>query len=241
MVFSLIPSTYARAPLPTAAGWEVLWHHWDTVTLQMLPHAELLSKPIKLRNACGFYLGHIPNFLDVQLHKATGEPLTEPAAYRDVFERGIDPDVDNPKLCHAHSEIPNEWPPMADILAYQDRVRDRVRRLYKERQAADGRLDVSRGISQAIWASFEHELMHIETLLYMMLQSDRIEPPAGIERPAFGRMAREALAARVANRWFDIPAQEIVVGMDDPIDGTDTDVYHGWCVPRSTLLPGADC
>ena len=69
------------------------------------------EKPIKLRNACIFYLGHIPTFLDIQLtNKTTGEPATEPAHYWDIFERGIDPDVDNPEMCHDHSEVPDEWP-----------------------------------------------------------------------------------------------------------------------------------
>ena len=80
----------------------------------MIPNNELLNKPIKLRNACIFYLGHIPTFLDMQLSKATGDQLVKPH-YPKIFERGIDPDVDNPDHCHAHSEIPDEWPPLAEI------------------------------------------------------------------------------------------------------------------------------
>jgi hypothetical protein len=223
MSFSVTPSAYARTALPTMEDWEGLWATWDVITRDMLPPEELLEKPIKLRNACIFYLGHIPTFLDVQLTKTTGAPLTEPADYRRIFERGIDPDVDNPELCHAHSEIPDEWPPVNEILEYQTRVRKRLRELYK-----DGIDAIPRHVGRAIWVGFEHEAMHIETLLYMMLQSDRTRPPPLAPAPDWERMAGKARAERVPNRWFDIPEQEVVIGIDDPEDGTDPHTPYGW-------------
>lgn len=223
MAFSLIPSVYARTALPSLADWEALWAAWDAVTRDMLPPEEFLERPIKLRNACIFYLGHIPNFLDIQLSKTTQEPATDPASYRDIFERGIDPDVDNPELCHAHSEIPDEWPPVDEILAYQGRVRSRVRNL-----CAAGLEKIPRHVGRAIWVGFEHELMHLETLLYMMLQSDRTRPPPHIPVPDFEKLAAEARSQRVPNEWFDIPEQEITIGLEDPGDGTDQDLHYGW-------------
>ncbi|KAK2067662.1 hypothetical protein P8C59_001377 [Phyllachora maydis] len=224
MPFHLIPAKYAGSPLPALEDWEALWETWDTVSQRMMPDEELLAKPIKLRNACIFYLGHIPTFLDLQLTKTTGAAPTEPAAYAAIFERGIDPDVDNPELCHAHSEMPDEWPPVAEILAYQDRVRARLRGLY-----ADGVAErLPRPVGQAVWAGFEHEAMHLETLLYMMLQSDRTLPPPHAARPDFEKLAARAEAARVPNPWFDIPAQIITIGMDDPEDGTDPNLHYGW-------------
>src|SRR5213080_3862680 len=109
-----------------------LWAAWDTVTRGMIPNEELLHKPIKLRNACIFYLGHIPTFLDMQLTKTTSSKPTEPSHYPKIFERGIDPDVENPEQCHAHSEIPDEWPPVEEILSFQQQVRKRVYGLYKD-------------------------------------------------------------------------------------------------------------
>ncbi|KAK0641576.1 C-type lectin protein [Cercophora newfieldiana] len=223
MSFSLMPSLYARSVLPTVEDWEALWASWDIVTREMLPHQELLEKPIKLRNACIFYLGHIPTFLDIQLTKATNEPLSEPRSFARIFERGIDPDVDNPELCHAHSEIPDEWPPVDQILAYQDEVRSRVRRIY-----AAGQTKISRHVGRAIWVGFEHELMHIETLLYMMLQSDKTRPPSHVPTPDFEKLAAKARSERVTNQWFDIPAQHITIGMDDPDDGSEPDLHFGW-------------
>lgn len=118
----------------------------------MIPNGELLSRPIKLRNCCIFYLGHIPAFLDIHLTKATRMAPTEPRHYHTIFERGIDPDVDNPEKCHAHSEIPDEWPPVNDILDYQARVRSRVEVLLRHTTGA-----LTREVGRALWLGFEHE------------------------------------------------------------------------------------
>lgn len=225
MPFNSSPSVYAAQPLPSVEDWESLWVAWDVVTKGMLPHEELQEKPIKLRNACIFYLGHIPTFLDIQLTKTTGLPPTEPASYYSIFERGIDPDVDNPEHCHAHSEIPDEWPPVGEITAYQGRVRARVKSLYK-----DGQQNIPREVARAIWVGFEHELMHIETLLYMMLQSDKTLPPPHTILPNFAKLAQKAYEERVPNDWFDVPEQIIALGMNDPEDASDPNCDFGWYV-----------
>ena len=118
----------------------------------MLLEKDVLSKPIKLRNCCLFYLGHIPTFLDIHLARATDGPPTEPKDYRNIFERGIDPDVDNPEKCHSHSEIPDEWPPFKEIIEFQERVRDRLRSMQSHTDVA-GNLRIGR----ALWIGFEHE------------------------------------------------------------------------------------
>ncbi|KAG6013106.1 hypothetical protein E4U54_007077 [Claviceps lovelessii] len=222
--FSRVPFIYATNTLPSLADWRALWSAWDMVTRDMIPKQELTEKPIKLRNACIFYLGHIPAFLDIQLTKTTACHPTNPASYHAIFERGIDPDVDNPEKCHDHSKIPDEWPPVDEIIAYQGRVRARLTELYEQEQ---GMHAIPRRVARAIWVSFEHEAMHLETLLYMMLQSDKILPPPLMAVPNFARLAKRAFEARVPNQWFDIPEQVITVGMDDPEDG-EKDVHFGW-------------
>ncbi|KAH7159828.1 C-type lectin protein [Dactylonectria estremocensis] len=221
--FNLIPSLYAAGPLPPIQEWEALWMAWDVVTKGMISKEELWEKPIKLRNACIFYLGHIPTFLDIQLTKTTRKPATGPAYYWSIFERGIDPDVDNPEQCHAHSEIPEEWPSVEAIETYQGKVRSRLRNIYQ-----GGAGQILRNVARGIWVGFEHELMHIETLLYMMLQSDKTLPPPHTVRPDFEKLAKQAYSARVANEWFDVPEQTIALGMDDPEDGTDPTCHFGW-------------
>lgn len=234
MPFSLIPSSYASSALPTVADWEALWTAWDLVTQQMMPNEELHNKPIKLRNACIFYLGHIPTFLDIQLTRTTELPPSNPAYYYQIFERGIDPDVDNPEHCHSHSEIPDEWPPLAEILDYQTTVRARLRSLYES-----GADTIPRHVGRAIWVGFEHEAMHLETLLYMMLQSDKtLPPPIAQHQPDWVKMAEQAKAARVENQWFDVPEQEITVGIDEPDDATDVTLDYGWYVCLLRLSVG---
>ena len=145
-------SEYATQPVPSLDEFEQLWLAWDVTSKYMIPAKEQLSKPINLRNCCLFYLGHIPTFLDLHLTRATGKAPTEPGSYRQIFERGIDPDVENPEHCHAHSEIPDEWPPVEEIIAYQERVRERARALYRTTTFSK-----NRKIGRALWIGFEHE------------------------------------------------------------------------------------
>ncbi|KAL9104046.1 MAG: hypothetical protein Q9163_000943 [Psora crenata] len=213
LFFGTKPEEYAARPVPSLQEFEQLWGAWDLVTRHMIPQQEMLSKPIKLRNACIFYLGHIPAFLDLQLTRATGEPPTQPAFYHQMFERGIDPDVDNPEHCHAHSEIPDAWPPLEDILGYQERVRERIRTLVQSKDISN-----DRNLGRAIWLGFEHEgkwAMHLETLLYMLLQSDKTVPPSNMT-PDFEALAKQAEGDAIPNEWIRIPQTCLKIGMDDP-------------------------
>ena len=221
------PNTYASGPVPAWDEWQTLWKLWDVVTRKMLPEEELRSKPIKLRNACIFYLGHIPTFLDMKVSEALGAPLTEPEYYSKIFERGIDPDVDNPQHCHAHSAIPDDWPPLEEMLDYQVRIRQRMRSLYDSGAAYE---DMNAG--RALWLGFEHEAMHLETLLYMLLQSDKTVPPPDLTRPDFETLAKKAEMEAVENEWFTIPTNDIVLGLDDPENAGGPRRYFGWDIEK---------
>jgi hypothetical protein len=146
----------------------------------MIPEEELLSKPIKLRNECIFYLGHIPTFLDIHIARATEGKPSDPAYFWKIFERGVDPDVEDPTRCHAHSEPPEEWPPLETIVSFQQKVRGKVDALYASGEAA-----ANHRVSRALWLGFEHDAMHLETLLYMLIQSVKVLPPPGTKVPDF--------------------------------------------------------
>ncbi|CAK3926972.1 Hypothetical predicted protein [Lecanosticta acicola] len=221
------PEAYAQHPVPSLDQWQGLWAVWDKVTRQMIPNGELYEKPIKLRNACIFYLGHIPTFFDMKLCEATGMVPTEPAYFHKIFERGIDPDVDDPEKCHAHSEIPESWPELEIILKYQESVRQRAKDLYQS-----GAAYKDNWTGRALWLGFEHEVMHLETLLYMLIQSEKTLPPDGTVKPDWEQMAAEAQRESVPNQWFDIPAQTVTVGLEDH-DTPDGPVrYYGWDVEK---------
>jgi formylglycine-generating enzyme required for sulfatase activity len=219
-LFSGGPS-YASNAVPSLEEWRNLWSLWSMITTDMIPKEELLAKPIKLRNACIFYIGHIPTFLDLHISKALGVFSEELGYYQKIFERGIDPDVDNPQLCHAHSEIPDDWPPVDAIRAYQEKVRQRVAGLFESGEAVN-----NPAVRKALWLGFEHEVMHLETLLYMLIQSDRTKAPAGVVAPDFEALADDAKA--VKNEWVKIPAQQFVTGLDDPDGEPSTTRYYGW-------------
>lgn len=189
----------------------------------MIPESELLSKPIKLRNECIFYLGHIPTFLDIHLARGTDGKPSEPAYFWQIFERGIDPDVEDPTKCHDHSEIPDSWPPLGAILQYQKAVRKRTLSLYDS-----GEAQRNLRVGRAMWLAFEHEAMHLETLLYMLIQSEKIFPPPGTTAPDFEALAKRSKIHSVENEWFTIPEADIKIGLDDPDKDYQTKRYFGW-------------
>ncbi|KAI9797452.1 MAG: hypothetical protein M1833_005492 [Piccolia ochrophora] len=221
--YPLDPAEYAAKPVPSLQEWTAIWAMWDTVTQGMVPQGELFSKPIKLRNACIFYLGHIPTFLDMHLTRATNEASTPPEHYPLIFERGIDPDVDNPERCHAHSEIPETWPSVDEILDFQERVRHRVRQLYKT-----DAVDYNHRLGRALWLTFEHEAMHLETFLYMLVQSKNTLPPPSSSRPDFAAMAHQARSNAVHNEWITIPTTTVSLGTEDPEGDSESTRYFGW-------------
>ena len=69
--------------------------------------------------------------------------------------------------------------------------------------------------------------MHLETLLYMLLQSDRTLPPPGVA-PDFVALGKQAREAAVPNQWISIPASTLTVGLDDPENDHGPDRYYGW-------------
>lgn len=137
-----------------------------------------------------------------------------------MFSNGFS-DVDDPEKCHDHSEVPDAWPALDEILGYQVRVRQRIRTLLETANS-------DRKVGRALWLAFEHEAMHLETFLYMLLQSEKILPPPGTTVPDFESMAREAKAKRVPNEWHVVPQRQITIGLDDPEDDLGPDRYFGW-------------
>ena len=69
--------------------------------------------------------------------------------------------------------------------------------------------------------------MHLETLLYMLLQSDKTVPPSGLT-PDFEALARQAKEDAVPNKWNHIPKTSLKIGMDDPEDDDGPDRFFGW-------------
>ncbi|KAJ7078568.1 DUF323 domain-containing protein [Mycena belliarum] len=238
----VLKKPYSSSPfgVPSPQDWENLWAAWDCITRRMIPPSMLMQKPIDLRHICLFYLGHIPTFLDIHLSRLLEEPHTEPEAFKYIFERGIDPDVDDPTKCHPHSKVPNsdeDWPSLMAILQFQARVRARLMKLYEDIDA--GRRTMNRKAGRVLFMTFEHEALHAETLLYMLLQraGSGTLPPPGFAPPAWASLAETWDAApQPVSAAITLGPATITLGHDDneaedEVPGKDTDVMgheFGW-------------
>lgn len=242
--------TWPIETLPSLHEWQELWKSWDVVTQQMLNHRKMLfERPIALRHPFIFYLGHIPAFLDIQLSRHAVDQdlgptyLTEPASYADVFERGIDPDLDDPTVCNPHSLVPDndqEWPAINSILAYQKKIRERLQRLlvYWESEAfktqSSNWIDSRQRQARIVWMCFEHEAMHLETLLYMLIQSPNVLPPKGIAQPSWKLFMRSnalpLLTPLSESPLMQLPGGTISLGHDDheSLDHKSKEHEFGW-------------
>ncbi|KAG1882685.1 histidine-specific methyltransferase [Suillus subluteus] len=143
---SVVSGHTAKFGIPSIKHWSNMWTVWDFVTRRMIPPAMLFQKPIDLRHICLFYLGHIPTFLDIHLSRLLDEPHTEPQE----FKRGIDPNVDDPTQCHVRLITP-----IHSILAFQIRVRERLRKVYSD--IAEGKISLTRKVARVLFMTFEHE------------------------------------------------------------------------------------
>lgn len=152
-----------------------------------IAHAETYSN----LDICLFYIGHIPAFLDIMLARNLNEPHTN-EYFSSIFERGIDPHMDDESQCNPHSQIPakaEDWPSLPDLLDYKSKVVQRVDELYKDVFNGDRKLD--RRLARLLWLTLEHKALHLETLLYMLIQSDLSRPPRGFVAPDWNLLSRQ--------------------------------------------------
>ncbi|KAF9240387.1 C-type lectin protein [Melanogaster broomeanus] len=187
-------SSYSPFGPPAVDDWLNLWAAWDLVTMAMIPQEMLHQKPIDLRHKCLFYIGHIPTFLDMLMSRSLDEPNTEPKNFTLIFERGIDPHVDDPEHVHSHSEVPEkdeDWPTLGSILDFRDRVRARLLKLYEDFET--GARTLNRHVARMLAMTHEHEGWHVETLLYMLIQraGKGTLPPPGFTVPPWGALAEQ--------------------------------------------------
>jgi L-histidine Nalpha-methyltransferase / hercynylcysteine S-oxide synthase len=69
--------------------------------------------------------------------------------------------------------------------------------------------------------------MHLETLLYMLIQNDKVLPPSGVA-PNFASLAEKARREAVPNEWIKVPSAVITLGSHDPEHDMSFDRYFGW-------------
>lgn len=68
--------------------------------------------------------------------------------------------------------------------------------------------------------------MHVETLLYMLIQSDKVLPPGA--SPDFVSLSEKARQQAVPNEWIQVPSATLTLGLHDPDDDLSFNRYFGW-------------
>lgn len=224
-MFPLLPAptadlgAYVPFSVPGTDDWLDIWAAWDFVTLRMIPHTMLHQKPIDLRHICLFYLGHVPAFLDIHLSIMLKEPNAEPEEFKCIFERGIDPNVDDPTKCHDHSEVPQnekDWPSLESILSFRLRVRKRLLKLYAD--ISSGKVPMTRNVARVLSMTYEHEGMHLETLLYMLIQraGTGTTPPPDFAPPVWESLMKSwKHAPKPSSDTVVVDATTVTIGIDD--------------------------
>ena len=202
---------------------EKAWARSDALFRILAPDA-VAAQPIALRQPFIFYIGHLPAFAWNQIGRGVlGRPSFDPA-FDELFARGIDP-LETDGFQPLPSDV---WPAVARILPYRDRIRDALRAACAEVEArAESDADVLVQQARIYAVVLEHELMHHETLLYMMQQLPHTQKvrPAGLpplERfgaPPPGTVSVPGGRVRIGMDFDDLP-----FGWDNEFGRQDVDV-----------------
>jgi ergothioneine biosynthesis protein EgtB len=182
--------------------WEAAWERSDEILGMLAPDA-LYARPIPLRHPFIFYLGHLPAFAWNHACRGVLGLAAFAPRFDELFERGIDPPDTGAGA--PPEDPPDRWPDPDAIVAYRERVRDALRSALPELDAlADAHPMTRDACVQHV--VLEHELMHHETLLYMLqeLEPSRKHVPAG-PPAAVGGAAR-------GRRPVPVPGGEVPLG-----------------------------
>jgi len=170
------------------------------------------ARPIALRHPFVFYEGHLAAFgVNTLLKGALGRPGIDPSLER-LFERGIDPP--------AEGGAPPEgrWPSREAVTAYVRHADAAVEAALASKELAG---EASR---EAVFTVLEHELMHQETLRYMLhrLPYAQKRGPAAPPPHEVAGLARHAPAVRVPAGVATLGARrgEIPFGWDNEFPET---------------------
>jgi ergothioneine biosynthesis protein EgtB len=187
----------------------------ETDALFALLHPDALyDRPIPERHRIIFYVGHLEAFDWNLLSGPLELPAVEPELDH-LFAFGIDPVGGG-----LPSDSPDDWPSLAQVLGYRDRMRSKL-------DAAN-----LRGADcQLLHVSLEHRLMHAETLAYMLHQLPfdrkvRLDSPRSVE------------TYKTQSVPIDIPEGDVTLGLarDAGVFGWDNEFdAHTVHVPAFTI------
>jgi len=230
-----IPAT--AAPFDRAAMRRRLQAAWcrSDLLFDLLRPEALYERPIALRQPFIFYLGHLPAFgWNQVLGGLLGRESPEPELDQ-LFARGIDPvGVDR-----YEPDRPDAWPSPLHTVAYRDRVRAALLDAVAD-VAAMGGSDVLADHGRVLHLVLEHELMHHETLLYMMHELR----PGLVRRPSFvpdyrfdGAASPARLAVPGGRVTLGAAFERVPFGWDNEFPETPQEV-HAFQMDRTPVRNG---
>jgi len=166
----------------------------------------IYDRPIPERHRLIFYLGHLEAFDWNLLGRDTfGLASTHPV-FDKLFAFGIDP-VDG----QLPSDQPADWPSVAEIQAYNTRLRETIDAALRAPSSKPAAEASGTSLDALLNVAIEHRLMHAETLAYLLHQlpverkiAPRILPPRALKTPG-SQSAGPRMAA--------IPEGEATLGM----------------------------
>lgn len=196
------------------------WRRSDEI-FALIPDDAWLERPIGLRHPFLFYLGHLPAFAWNQVCRGALQVGHLSENFDRLYERGIDPDDD----AMAVKQSIAGWPSVEETIAYRDEVRRVV--LSRIGDVLSRKDDVLCENGRVLELVIEHEVMHHETLLYMVAEAapGMFVRPASIAPPegGIGRIAEARLIpagkAVIGAAWDEIP-----FGWDNEFGRVEVDV-----------------
>jgi len=186
----------------TRRALERAWERSDRL-FALLAESAILAQPIPLRQPFLFYLGHFPAFAWNTLGRRVLGQAALNGSFEQLFERGIDP-------MGIDAYVPTTtWPARQEVETYRDQVRSALR-------SALGGSAFPRSGHEIVRMVLEHELMHQETLLYMIhqLPFDQKQRPSGHPPLPKGR--------GTAERRVRVPGGRVILG------ATRGSIPFGW-------------
>jgi formylglycine-generating enzyme required for sulfatase activity len=149
------------------------------------------ERPIPERHRIVFYLGHVEAFDWNLIGRYALDRRPFHAEFDRLFAFGIDPPPGQ-----LPDDRPSDWPSLAEVDRYNQRVRDEIDDLLDEVP------------EQLLHVAVEHRLMHAETFAYILHQLD-------VERKIAPAIAPNVGAARPPQRrMVEIPAGTTQLGLD---------------------------
>jgi iron(II)-dependent oxidoreductase len=165
--------------------------------------AAYYERPIALRNPIVFYEGHLPGFAVNTLVKLALKRNGIDARLETLFARGIDPEDE------AAVRSPTDvWPTRGEVQAFAAACDALVEETLRTATLEDDAVPQLRD-GEAVLTILEHELMHQETLLYM-LHALPYEMKVGLTREPPLTLA---LSPEGRGDWVRVPAGRATLGL----------------------------